>query len=153
LGILRKGVRAVCGFLLNLVVAAIGTNIVESPYVYLTHPSGMSRGAVLREDLLTSVTAFGLGFFVYWKWQPIASKWLWLAGVCWFGWRALVALDGRHGLVLWELSASGIAFSLDRLSFENWGGYTLPFLRTVFYSVGAFCCSYLLRYRTRSRAG
>ena len=101
---------------------------------------------VLTEDLLSTAAAFGLGYFVYRRWKPASSKWVWLAGLCWFAWGALLTLDGNHGTILWKPpNVSVLDFNINNLynvrSLENWSGYMLPLLRTVFYSTGAFCCS------------
>ncbi len=102
---------------------------------------------VLTEDLLSAAAAFGLGYFVYRRWKPVSSKWVWLAGLCWFAWGALLTLDGNHGTILLEASPNVLVhdFNIDNLfsrsSLENWSVYMLPLLRTIFYSTGAFCCS------------
>jgi hypothetical protein len=103
---------------------------------------------VLREDLLSAAAAFGLGYFVYRRWKSASSKWVWLAGVCWCAGGALLTLDGNHGTVFWTAPNvllldfnTNDGYSLSSL--ENWTGYILPLLRTVFYSIGAFCCSHL----------
>jgi hypothetical protein len=93
---------------------------------------------MIMEDFVTTVTAFGLGYCVYAQWQPAASKWLWLAGVCWFTPRALLMLDGTHGS-FWEIA--GADSRLTTQSLANWFEFTIPFLRTVSYSAGAFCSS------------
>jgi hypothetical protein len=84
---------------------------------------------LLMEDFFTAAVAFGLGYCVYRRWQPSASKWVWVAGLCWFGQRALLMLDGRHGAI-WEVSGITSVFdSFDIESLTNWGGFTIPFLR------------------------
>jgi hypothetical protein len=120
----------------NLLAAVIGTAIIEAPLTGFVRPS---RVAAVKADLLTITVAFGLGYFVYRRWSPSPSKWVWLAGLFWFGQRTLLTLDGQHGRVFWELA--GHDFVVDSHTFENWSGYTLPFLRTIFYSMGALWCS------------
>jgi hypothetical protein len=106
------------------------------------------RTMVVREDLLSAAAAFGLGYFVYRRWKCASSKWVWLAGVCWFAGGALLTLDGNHGTVFWKPPNISLldfnVYDADSLSsFENWSGYMLPLVRTIFYSTGAFCCSHL----------
>jgi hypothetical protein len=80
----------------NLLAAVIGTAIIEAPLTGFVRPS---RVAAVKADLLTITVAFGLGYFVYRRWSPSPSKWVWLAGLFWFGQRTLLTLDGQHGRV------------------------------------------------------
>jgi hypothetical protein len=93
---------------------------------------------MLEADLLIAVVAFGLGFAIYRRWQPEVSKWLWLAGVCWYLPRALLTLKTSQGSVL---GGSVGAVSPNFQDLVEWVEFTDPCLRTVFYSAGAFCCS------------
>lgn len=101
----------------------------------------------MTEDLLSAAAAFGLGYFVYRRWKSASSKWVWLAGLCWFAWGALLTLDRNDGTILLEASSNVSVYDFNindlysRSSLENWTGYMLPLLRTIFYSTGAFCCS------------
>ena len=133
-----RAVRGVGVFLLNVVVAVLGTAVLESPFEHYAHVFSL-RESLLLMDLLTAAFAFGVGYSVYWRWQPAASKWAWIAGVCWLGQRAIFPPDGNH-VVIWEMHATNSVF-LDVERLGNWSVYTLPFLRTTFYSVGAYCCS------------
>jgi hypothetical protein len=141
-----KSIRFAVFFVLNLAIAIVGPKILETPYSFLIYTSGsLTRTHFLEEDLLTSLTAFGLGCFVYWKWQPAASRWVWIAGACWFGWGLATTLDGRHGIALYEVFGSWTRFYFrDYQSFAIWGTYTLAFLRSSAYSAGAVCASALL---------
>jgi hypothetical protein len=131
-------VRTGGAFLLNLAVATVGVGILESPYIRYVHFSPLSRASILRGDLLTAAVAFGIGYSVYARWQPIAAKWIWLAGLCWLGLLALLVLEGSNGTI-WEISETRTRADFE--SFANWTGYTFPGLRTIFYSGGAFCRS------------
>ena len=143
-------------FILNLLVAVMGTAALVFPFTFFPRQQG---AVVLKSDLLTAdflnvLAAFGLGYFPYRNWRPTASKWIWLFGLCWFVCGALRALDASNGAALWEISREDAAFDLDSSyknfynlqSFYHWLLFTLPLLRTVFYSAGAFCCSRVGRY-------
>jgi hypothetical protein len=132
----RSVFRPLGSALLNLVVATVGTGLAEGAVWRWVHFSSPWRGPMMAEDLVSSATAFGLGYCVYARWEPTASKWLWLAGLCWFTPRALLMLDGTHGAI-WELA--GPDFHIGTMSFDNWIESTLPCLRTIFYSLGAYC--------------
>ncbi len=77
------------------------------------------------------------------------SKWVWVAGLCWFAQRAArfwleqrafsVMMSGHT--VYWEMSGFGCGVDIE--SCRDWALYTLQLLRTGFYSVGALCCSYM----------
>ena len=123
-------------FFLNIVIATIGTGVLESPLVHFLNPAPITRLAILRQDCLTIVVAFGLGYSIFRGWHSVTSKWIWLPGVCWLGIRLLLISDGNHGAI-WE--AQGEHFSVTTENFTNWSLYTLPCLRTVFYTVGAVC--------------
>lgn len=139
--------RASGAFLLNVSVACVATNIVTSPF---SHASGVLNISQLmwEQEWLNAAASFGLGYSVYRWWKPVTSKWVWVVGLCWFTqravrfWfeqRAFSVLDGGH-TIYWEMSGFGCSFDLQ--SCKDWAQYTLQFMRMVFYSVGALCCSY-----------
>ena len=142
----KPSLSQVAAYLLNVCIAALGTNIVESPFTHFFRTS--PRAVVLREDFLSITAAFALGYVVYRVRQPGTAKWVWFAGLCWFIWGtlhmwlghgALRLLTGTQGTIYWEMSGFGCMSELD--SCWNWIEFTLPLLRTIFYSAGAFCCS------------
>lgn len=135
-------VRAIAGFLLHTGIAVFGTVLVEAPLAPYVRYTPFGRTSILLADGLSAVAAFGLGYSVYRLWQPRVSKWLWMAGLCWFGSRALLTLDGTHGAI-WELA--GTETIPDLKSLTNWSVFTLPFVRTAFYSLGALFSSRLHR--------
>jgi hypothetical protein len=147
-----KLIRAGGTYVLNVLEAVIGTAIFEAEFVDYR----ASRAVILKTDLVNAAIAFALGYFIYHLWQQSTSKWIWVVGLCWFGSGAFLAKAGGHGAIFWELSRSGSAFDLrdssnsyyNLYSFYNWGRYTIPLLRTVFFSAGAFCRS---SSRTQSR--
>jgi hypothetical protein len=134
-----RGLMVTAGsFLLNLVIAVFGTTIVELPferYTVVTSP----RESLFLMDILTGCLAFGFGYVVFRTWRPVASKWVWVAGLLWFVQRALVPPDGVH-VLSWELSATKSVF-VDWAAMAHWGTYTLPCVRAVFYSAGALSSS------------
>jgi hypothetical protein len=140
---------AVGMFVANLLTAVVGTTIIDPASHEYFRPARLTiRRMLLTEDLSSAAVGFGLGYFVYRRWKSASSKWVWLAGVCWFAGGALLTLDGNHGTVFWR-PPNVLLLDFDRNdgynlnSFNNWIGYILPLLRTIFYSTGAFCCSHL----------
>jgi hypothetical protein len=113
-------------FLGNLLTAVVGTSIIDTPLVGYIRPAKLTiRSMALTEDFLSAVVAFGLGYFVYRRWKSASSKWVWLAGLCWFAWGALLTLDGKHGSILWEASPNVSVLDVNiydlysRSSFDN----------------------------------
>jgi hypothetical protein len=135
-------------FLLNFAVATVGVGILESPFIRYVHFFPVSKASILRGDLLTSAVAYGVGYSVYARWESRSAKWVWLAGLGWLGTLVLLMLNGRHGTI-WEISGTGT--SLDFQNFSNWTEYTLPGLRTMFYSAGAFCSSRRTKHKLLNR--
>src|SRR5579871_461745 len=102
----------------------------------------------MTEDALSALVALGLGYFAFRKWNWAAAKWIWVAGVAWFArhaasvWQQKSVFGRSFGTltpVFWELS--GHQLPPDTESFNNWTSYTLPLVRTVSYSIGAYCCA------------
>jgi hypothetical protein len=85
----------------------------------LFHPHTL-RAAFLREVVLGSGVALGLGFVAHRKWRPAVSMWLWPIGVVGLAWRLAL---GKPPTPYEELNRDLMVF----LS-----------LRMIFYSVGAF---------------
>jgi hypothetical protein len=97
--------------------------------------------------MLSALAGFGMGFSIYWTWRQKASKWVWAAGLLWFAWRAIplwmeqhqMFFGSRHTL-FGQMSGRDCspAFSQSCLDFIE---YTVPFLRTTAFSLGALCAS------------
>jgi hypothetical protein len=142
-------------FILSLTLAMVGTAILETPFVHVTHPLGHS---ILREDCLSAATAFGLGVSVSRIWKSSLGQWIWIAGMAWFVVGATLihfkqqlpaVWGGTHTTVFSQLM--GWNCELDIRSCESWLTYTLPSLRVVLYSVGTIC--YLSWRRTGNKNG
>ncbi len=141
--------RAVGMFLGNVVTAIMGSTFFTSE-IYRVFPTTTPWGALRKETILSALAAFGLGYFVYYKWRPASSKWIFVAGLTWLGWGALTFWLGERNLrvvsadrsIYWDLSGTGCN-DFDGQSCLDYINYTLVSLRTIFYSAGAFCCSRL----------
>jgi hypothetical protein len=140
-------VRAAAEFLFNLLMAAYATNVVTGPlwrYSHLIGPSGLSW-FVLKTYAFGALAAFGLGYSVYRAWRQSAAEWVWVAGLCWFGQRAILVWFEHHAMlfgsrqsVLGQMSGIGC---ISYQSCSDMWNYSTPFVRTVFYSAGAICCA------------
>jgi arginyl-tRNA synthetase len=139
--------RAAGSFVANLLTAIIGTVILDSGLYRLISiflRLGTLQASVLLEDSLSAVCAFALGFLVYYKWRSRSAKWVWLVGTILFGQRLI--LDLSDPLMLRLTDAESLrelaGYGSDRYAtVASFAAYTLPFVRTAFYSLGALCCS------------
>ena len=130
----------------NFFTALIGTAILESELSHIV-PSNAVSMLMAKEYFFSSFIPLALGYFVFWKWRYTSAKWVWTGGVVWFGQRTLMywvseassGLLGAGHSVFREMSGSGCN-SRDLLSCNDFLGYTVPCLRTVSYSAGAWCC-------------
>jgi hypothetical protein len=138
-------VRAIISLLLNLFAALMATSLAQSPFVRLIHFSPPYRAAMLRADAVISFVAFGMGFAVYLRWRPKVSKWLWLAGVSWYLPRTLLTFIHSRSPFPDGAYEGGLTYQ----DIVAWVEFTVPCLRLVFYSAGAYCCARLL---SRSQA-
>jgi hypothetical protein len=141
-------------FFLNFLIAAIVTDIVASPFHF--QPSRNAIGTyVLRKDCLDAAAAFCLGYFVYRRWKWNSAMWVWVVGLCWLGQRTALywftqhgPLSGLHGSWSVYEHMSGFACAFDSQSCWDWAVYALLFLRTTFYSAGAFLCLLFRRHES-----
>jgi len=144
--ITAPAIGSIVSLLLNLLAALMATSIAQSPFARFIHFAPPYRPAMLRADVLIVLVAFGMGFAVYRRWRPEVSKWLWLAGVCWYVPRTLLTLNVNQDSVLDD---RGGATSPTFQDLAHWREFTVPCLRLAFYSAGAYCCSLWLN-RTRA---
>jgi hypothetical protein len=107
---------------------------------------------VRKYTLLNVLAAFGFGYFVFRRWKPVSAKWVWSAGLCLFiagcviywheqGAARLFHLD--HS-VYWGMSGIGCSYNAEGCL--DFFAYTIPLLRTISYSAGAFACSRVGEY-------
>jgi hypothetical protein len=132
--------RGTLSFLLNLLQAAWGTGLIISAFRV---PAKTMLEHVVHEDLLSILVAGAVGFVVYYLRQPAASKWVWFFGICWLVFHMIPVVAEGEGAVRFQFSGVGCASHPSPTSCHSWLGVTLPFIRTFFYSAGAFCCSWI----------
>jgi hypothetical protein len=128
-------------YLANLFAAVVGTSMLDPGIARaIAGPASLTtlRRYCLAEDLISAAMAFVLGYFSYWKLKSATAKWVWIAGALWFGQYVFQHRAEIDNMYFVESSYPDVTASTKML--ETWLSYTLPFLRTIFYSVGAFCC-------------
>jgi hypothetical protein len=151
-----KTFRAIGVFVLNLLLAAVFTDQLASPLLRFDPHS--IQTSIVKLEFLNAAVACGLGYFVYWRWRPVSAKWVWVAGLCWFAQRALLLwFEQRSMGVLYRDTAVywrhfGIDCGIDFEACRDWLGYTIPSLRTVFYSGGAFLAARVVAYTEKGAA-
>jgi hypothetical protein len=139
------GIRTTLFWLLNLVVALFGTAVVETPLSRPFHPRTITD-ALVKTYALSAVIAFVLGFFVYRQWKSSMAKWVGLGGLCWFLFGTFLSI-GRGSL--WDqMSGTACEYGLQAIGCRNWFLFTLPALRTVLYSLGAWLCWRVAAHRS-----
>ena len=124
--------------LLNVLVAVIGTAILDTG-VRRAIPSHTIVAVFWKETALSLVCATLVGFGMWWRWRSEAAKWTWVVPLMWFGFGA-VAFAGRGIFGPLFISSSSNAGPAEMRSFF---AFTIPFIRAVAYSVGAYISSYV----------
>ena len=134
--------RAAGIFLLNFVLASVTTAVLISP-LDVFHSSSANEG-IFKEFTLSAVGAFVLGYLVRDQWPRIASKWVWVAGLLLFGQQAVRVWFEQRNFTVYFTNMIGI----DCYPEGCREGFlcTLIFLRTIFYSAGNVCCSFMVRH-------
>jgi hypothetical protein len=136
-----SALRAVGVFLGNLLTAMLTTAILttEASSIFNPKPDRM----LLFDDCFSAIVSFGLGYFIYRKWRFASAKFVWIVGACLFGLRATHVVIGYHGTLFAEVFGR----VSDIPNVEDWSSFTIPLVRTSFYSIGAFSCSRIASLR------
>jgi len=120
--------RPTAGFVANWLTAVIGTAIIEDEFSNLFHPRTV-EDVFLKWVFLSAIIAFLLGCLAYYKWKSTSAMWVWVTGVCGFGYQVL----------------SGVRlFQIERDLF--WASLTFVSVRAVSYSLGAICSPAITRF-------
>lgn len=126
--------------LVNLAVAVIGTTTLENA-LWRVIPSHSVTAIVWKEFIFSIVCAAFLGFVVWRNWKYSAAKWTWVLPALWFAFGYLTIAG--HGDVWGRLSGLGSGSVLSAPDARSFFLFTVPLVRTVSYSVGAYLSSLL----------
>jgi hypothetical protein len=124
-------------FLLDLSLVFIGIALIEYPFCRVIPVHSISA-VILRRWALSIVCATGIGFLAHNLWKSHTAKWAWILPAFWFVFWAVVAVGAG------ESSAQFTGSACDSLASSNCRYFlfsTLPFIRAIFYSVGALISS------------
>jgi hypothetical protein len=129
---------------IHAVLAIFGTAIVDGALRWAIPPHSVT--AVIWRECVTSILgAASLGFSLWRIWPNPGAKWAWVIPAAWFTCGLLFIAGGLAGPSDIFNHFSGFVFknnsgAEDVLTFSM---FTIPFLRGVAYSVGAYISSML----------
>ena len=133
--------------LLNTAIALLFTPVSEAGIAKMFHPPSLAR-LLLQWWILDFMCATGLGFSISRLWRNKSATWTWVLPVLWFAFGFLVAaLSGRNQSILvnhsiWsQFSGSDCINGLRSIGCRNFVLFTLPLVRGVSYSLGAYIAS------------
>jgi hypothetical protein len=134
-----------CGALLiNLAVAVIGTVILDTEVRRLI-PTHTVAAIVWKEIILSIVCAAFLGFFMWRTWRSSAAKWIWVLAAPWFVFGYLTI--ARSANVWGRLSGFSSGSVLSAPDVRTFFAFTIPLIRAISYSLGAYISSLLYHAR------
>jgi len=125
---------------LNLAVAVIGTAILHSAFWRMI-PSYSVSVIVWKECIFSIVCAGFIGFGMRRIWRNSAAKWTWVLPAVWFAFGYLTIAG--HGDVFGHLSGFGYGSVLSAPDVRSFFSFTVPLVRAISYSVGAYLSSLL----------
>jgi hypothetical protein len=142
----------------DLVVAVIGTAILESWTPRILPPRSV-QAVTLKEWFIGISWSALLGFLMYRTWRSPTAVWVWVVAGVWFGFGIVVQLGRPESIVIpnhthWaQLSGAACAGRADKSDCVDFFLFTVPFMRAVSYSVGAFISSRLFKRELRASSG
>jgi uncharacterized membrane protein (UPF0182 family) len=136
-----RTLKFVAALLINVVVAIIGTAILDTTLGRMI-PSHSFAALVWKECGLSVICAAFIGFGMWRTWRSSAAKWTWVIPAVWFT-VGFLAIAGR-GNVWGRIFGFGSGSNFGAAEARTFFLFTVPLIRAVFYSVGAYVSS--LRY-------
>ncbi len=128
--------------LVNIVVAVIGTAILTTAIGKAFH--GHSLAAILWKEWSLSIgCAAVIGFGMWRTWRSHVAQWTWALPAVWFGVKFILAVG--KGPLLFQFSGEACVEGVRPIGCINWFVFTIPFIRSVFYSLGAYVSSLVLK--------
>jgi hypothetical protein len=124
--------------LVNVAVAVFGTAILDTAIGEAFHPH--SLGAILwKEWSLSIVCAAVIGMGMWRTWRSHVAYWTWVLPALCFGLKFVFAIG--KGSLLFQFSGEACVLGVRPIGCINWFVFTIPFIRSVFYSLGAYASS------------
>jgi hypothetical protein len=139
-----RGLKFCGALILHMIVALIGTAILEGVIGKAFRPQTLA-GVLWKEWTLSLLCAAFVGFFMWRTWRVNAAMWVWILTGVWLGLKlvpAFLGSDAQSALVgggLWsQFSGTACDGGVRTLGCRNFFVFTIPFIRGVAYSVGAY---------------
>src|SRR6266436_1835679 len=124
----------------NIVVAVIGTAILTTTIGKAFHAHSLS--AILWKEWTLSIgCAAAIGFGMWRTWRSHVAYWTWVLPTLWFGVKFILAIG--KGSLLFQFSGEACVEGVRPIGCINWFAFAIPFVRSVFYSLGAYAASVL----------
>jgi hypothetical protein len=131
--------------LLNLIVAVIGTAVLEATLGRMI-PAHTVLAIFWKEIAVSVVCATLIGFGMWRTWRSDAAKWTWVVPLLWFVFGLLVLGRGIWG-PLWFGSATNVAAEM-----RSFFLFTLPLVRAVAYCIGVYISTFVYPSTVTSEA-
>lgn len=126
--------------LVNLAVALIGTATLYAG-LWRVIPSHSAAAIVWKEFIFSMVCATVIGFGMWRTWRSSAANWIWIPSAVWFA-IGYLTIAG-HGDAWGRFSGLGSTSVLSTPDVRSFFLFTVPLVRAVSYSVGAYLSSLL----------
>jgi hypothetical protein len=126
--------------LVNVVVAVIGTAILDTE-IWKLVPIHSVAGILWKELVLSVICATLIGFAMWRTWRNSAAMWTWILPTVWFAFGCLAtAGDSNFWGTLFPFGSGSLPGKPEVRGFFL---FTVPMVRAVSYSVGAYLSSRL----------
>jgi hypothetical protein len=142
--------KFVGSLLINLAAAVIGTVILDAEVRKLI-PTYTVAGVIWKEIILSIVCAAFIGFFMWRTWRSSAAKWIWVLAAPWFVFGYLTI--ARSANVWGRLSGLSSESVLSAPDVRTFFAFTIPLIRAIAYSLGAYISSLVYHTRVESSDG
>jgi hypothetical protein len=136
--------------LINLAAAVVGTVILDAEVRKLI-PTYTVAGIIWKELILSIVCAALIGFFMWRTWRSSAAKWIWVLAAPWFVFGYLTI--ARSANVWGRLSGLSSESVLCAPDVRTFFAFTIPLIRAISYSLGAYISSLVYHTRVESSEG
>lgn len=124
----------------NLFIAVIGTAILDTE-VRRVIPTHTVSAIVWKEIILSVLCASFIGFLMWRTWRTSAAKWIWVLAALWFAFGYLTIANSSN--VFGRLSGFSSGSVLSAPDVRSFFAFTVPLIRAISYSTGAYGSSLL----------
>jgi hypothetical protein len=142
----------------HLIVAIIGTVIIETALWPILGKPSSPGGVVMKEFIMSAVLSLALGV-VNALWKPSrAAFWIWVAPVALLLLRAILFETASRGSVIagsdtiWSFFGLDMSKGVSRAAMTNYSIFIIPTVRTAAYSLGAIAVASMSHLRLKSTA-